>query len=255
MTERVIICRCGQWNPVQDQEARKGFLKCGGCHKRLSTTGLPLPSRAGRWVLLLLLPLIVVALFGAYTFVPGAKTTLLAFMWVERPAPTDRQPLASPTPRPARVEEPKPVLQPVTIKTGTIRAKLRGRPLATFAVEADDGNYALRVIEKKTNAEILKLYIASKQMFETKIPLGTYRILGARGDTWYGEQELFGPSTNYFAIRKSKSNGRPGMSLSGDDEFVFSQTGNTINGVRIMLRKTVDGTITTDSISPGEFQQ
>ncbi len=35
-------------------------------------------------------------------------------------------------------------------------------------------------------------------MFETKIPLGAYHILGARGGTWYGPEHLFGPSTGYF---------------------------------------------------------
>jgi hypothetical protein len=257
MAERVIICRCGQWNLVKDREARKGFFKCDGCRKRLSTTGLPPPHPATRRALILfvLLPLIGAGLIGAYAFVPDARRTLSALIRLERPADTGSLPSALPAPRPVRVEEPKPVLQPVTIKTGTIRTKIKGRTLAIFAVEADDSNYALRVIEKKANTEILKIFIASKQMFETKIPLGTYRILGARGDVWYGEQHLFGPSTSYFAIRKSKSNGPPGKSLPGDDEFALSQTGNTINGLRIMLRSAVGGTITTDPISAGEFQQ
>lgn len=89
-------------------------------------------------------------------------------------------------------------------------------------------------------------------MFETKIPLGTYHILGARGDTWYGPEHLFGPPTSYFVIRKSKPNAMP---PSGDDEFVLSQTGNTIDGVHMTFRRAAGGTIAADPIAAAAFRQ
>jgi len=249
MTERVIICRCGQWNLVKGDELAKGFFECGGCRGQLSTSGLPLPRKRRRWALLLVVLLIAAGLCGVYVFVPDARQTVSVLV-------SSADALSSGLLESLRVRVEAPVLQPVAIKTGTIRGNSTGRSVATFAVEADDSNYALRIIDKKTNTETLMVFIASKQMFETKLPLGTYRILGAKGDTWYGEQHLFGPSTSYFAIRKSRSIGPAGGTpLPGDDEFVLSQTGNTINGIRIMLRTSVDGTIATQPMSPGEFRQ
>src|SRR5215813_12851926 len=147
-------------------------------------------------------------------------------------------------------QDSKPALVPVQIKTGIIRRKGRGNQVGPLKIEADAGNYAIKLADKKSNAEVLMVFIGANQTFETKVPLGTYRILGASGDVWYGEKSLFGPSTSYFVLRRSS-----GVSFAGDDEFQFTLKGNTYHGHHIQLRKSVGGNLSTEAIKPDEFQQ
>jgi hypothetical protein len=155
------------------------------------------------------------------------------------------KPQHSPTP-----QESKSTFTPVQIKTGVVRRKGRGNQVSPLKIEADAGNYAVKLIEKNSKAEILMVFIGANQRFETKVPLGTYRILGASGDVWYGDRDLFGPSTSYFVLRRSS-----GVPFAGDDEFQFTLQGHTYHGHHIQLRKSVEGNLSTEAIKPDEFQQ
>jgi len=151
---------------------------------------------------------------------------------------------------PTAPQESKPALVPVKIKTGVIRRKGSGNQVGPLKIEADAGNYAIKLADKKSKAEVLMVFIGANQTFETKVPLGTYKILGASGDVWYGEKNLFGPSTGYFVLRRSS-----GVSVAGDDEFQFTLKGNTYHGHHIQLRKSAGGNLATESIKADEFQQ
>lgn len=147
-------------------------------------------------------------------------------------------------------QETKPDLVPVKIKTGVIRRKGKGNQVGPLKIEADAGNYAIKLVDKKSKTEVLMVFISANQTFDTKVPLGTYRILGASGDVWYGEKNLFGPSTSYFVLRRSS-----GVSVAGDDEFQFTLKGNTYHGHHIQLRKSLGGNLSTEAIKADEFQQ
>jgi hypothetical protein len=84
------------------------------------------------------------------------------------------------------------------------------------------------------------------------MPLGTYRMIGCSGDVWYGERHLFGPAplTSCFALRRSS-----GLSFAGDDEFQFTFKNRTYHGHHIQLQKSAGGNLSTQTISPAEFQQ
>jgi hypothetical protein len=164
-----------------------------------------------------------------------------------RSAPVAQQPKSQDT---STAQESKPALVPVQIKTGIIRRKGRGNQVGPLKIEADAGNYAIKLVDKKSNAEMLMVFIGANQTFDTKVPLGTYKILGASGDVWYGERNLFGPSTSYFVLRRSS-----GASVAGDDEFQFTLKGNTYHGHHIQLRKSAGGNLSTEAIKPDEFQQ
>ena len=124
--------------------------------------------------------------------------------------------------------------------------------MAQLKIETDSGNYVIKLIDKSSNTEVLMIFIGANQTFETRVPLGTYRIVGASGDVWYGERDLFGPSTHYFVFHRSKGAMVPSAS---DDEFQFALKGNTYYGHHLLLRKVIDGTLSTQTITPGEFHQ
>jgi hypothetical protein len=170
-------------------------------------------------------------------------------LWPSAQAP--RQAPAVPPPRSQRepaLAEANPALTPVPIKTTVIRRKGKGAQVAPLKIEADNSSYLVKIVDKSSDTEAMLIFIGPNQTFDTKVALGTYRIRGASGDTWYGEKNLFGPSTSFFVLRRST-----GASFAGDDEFQFTLTGNTYHGHHIQLRKSVGGNLSTDRIKPEDF--
>jgi len=271
MRDEIIICRCGQWNRLQGQDRKRGHFRCGQCGNELVSKHSSSGSRK-RWALLLVVPVIAAVVY-AFKPVPPASGPPVQPARVSQqsaapPQPTPRRLSASPEPK-ALAQPPKPpapvaqvskpqataapqeaALVPAQIKTGIIRRKGKGNQVALLKIEADASNYAMKLIDKKSNAEVLMVLIKANQTFETKVALGTYKIVAASGDVWYGEKHLFGPSTSYFVLRKAS-----GVSLAGDDEFQFTLKDNTYSGHHIRLQKALGGTLSTESIPPGEFQQ
>jgi hypothetical protein len=76
------------------------------------------------------------------------------------------------------------------------------------------------------------------------IPLGTYKICGAFGPTWYGEKHLFGPVTTYFKLVQTDGK---------NEEFTFRRTGNEAKGYVARLIKQVAGNLETPEIQADDF--
>ncbi len=157
----------------------------------------------------------------------------------------------APSARIAQLSPPPPAappadLKPVKINPGVVYNKA-GRGLAPLAVDSPAGtNYALKLVHASNGREAMMFYVIGGKPFQTKAPLGSYKIRGASGATWYGVKNLFGKDTSYFKLR-GKSGGADG------DTFTFSRTGNTVHGFRITLIKQKDGNLETDPIKPEEF--
>jgi hypothetical protein len=150
---------------------------------------------------------------------------------------------------PAIAHESKNDLVAVKIETGVIRKKGKGALVSPLTIEADAGNYALQLVDSKSNNEVLMIFVGANQTFKTKVPLGTYKIFYATGSVWYGEEQLFGPATTYFVMRRLK-----GSSIARDDEFPFTLDDKTYVGWTIHLQKRPGGDLSTDPITPGEFK-
>jgi hypothetical protein len=71
------------------------------------------------------------------------------------------------------------------------------------------------------------------------VPLGT-KIFYATGSVWYGEEQLFGPATVHFVLRR----------LNQSAEFQF----NSYTGWTIHLQKRLGGDLSADPITPSEFK-
>lgn len=89
-----------------------------------------------------------------------------------------------------------------------------------------------------TGEDISTIYLRGGENASITVPLGTYEIKYAAGETWYGEEELFGKNTMY-----SKA----------DELFTFSDTGYQITGYTITLYQVVNGNLQTVGIDPSEF--
>jgi hypothetical protein len=111
-------------------------------------------------------------------------------------------------------------------------------------------DYVLKLVNVRDGKEEVLIYVRRASSFETRVPLGTYKIIGAYGETWYGEKHLFGPDKTTF-LRLLKKDGK-------SDEFPFFRDGNrmkgyVIHGYHILLTQQIGGNLETQNIREEEF--
>lgn len=81
---------------------------------------------------------------------------------------------------------------------GTAIHLTRSEAVAPFKVETQPGrNYLLKLSDPQSGRDAAKLYVVGGQPVEFLVPLGTYTVKFATGQTWHGDKHLFGPSTQY----------------------------------------------------------
>jgi hypothetical protein len=137
-------------------------------------------------------------------------------------------------------------LKPVKINPGVIYKKA-GQSLAPLRIETQAGtNYVLKLVHAANGREAMLIYVTGGRPFQTKAPLGTYKIRGASGNTWYGVSHLFGQGTRYFKLQ-SKGRG------ANSDQFRFYRSGREVHGFRIILIKQAAGNLETEAIKPEDF--
>lgn len=96
----------------------------------------------------------------------------------------------------------------------------------------------------KTRTELMakystmQFYVHGESTIETQIPLGEYEIYYATGETWYGEDDLFGEDTVYIKC---------------DGTFLFSCDEYGSNGWTLTLTPVINGNLDTDEISEKDF--
>jgi hypothetical protein len=113
------------------------------------------------------------------------------------------------------------------------------RQIAPLRISVSSGeHYYIKVVDAYTEARVLTLFIRSGRTAQVDVPLGTYRLKYAVGDTWYGREDRFGSETRYF---------------EAEDTFDFEVVGNQVRGHRIELILQEGGNLTTESIPEGKF--
>lgn len=98
--------------------------------------------------------------------------------------------------------------------------------------------YFIELRPSGTKTDLLAATIAAGAKFETKVPLGVYDLVYATGDDWFGEEFLFGHTTQYYQT---------------DRPMVFSREGSTIKGVIVNLVKRRDGNLRSDRLGAADF--
>lgn len=131
-------------------------------------------------------------------------------------------------------------LVPVTIRKGVQHVYAGAERIAPFRVTTSVGqnNYFIKLVDASTNSPVMTIYVLGGSTFETRVPLGTYRLRYATGQTWYGTKNLFGPKTGYSEV---------------EDSLTFSVQGDEVQGNDIQLVPQLGGNLATKTISPDEF--
>lgn len=162
----------------------------------------------------------------------------LAFC-LSRPKETwgsSRAPQAS-YPRPQQPAFNAPALQlPLS---GTIRRYTSKPGVAPLEIKTSAGsNYLVKLEDVVTGINVLDVFIRGGSTIELEVPLGTYLLKYAAGQTWYGYEHNFGPATGY-----SKA----------DSNFRFYNDGYKVTGYTVTLYQVRDGNLRTSRLAPEEF--
>lgn len=99
-------------------------------------------------------------------------------------------------------------------------------------------NYFVKIVDAASATPVLTLFIYGGQTFKLNVPLGAFKLKYATGKNWFGEANLFGPSTSFN---------------EADTTLFFHDDGNQINGYTIKLIKQRDGNLHTKAIDRNQF--
>ncbi|MEQ8198157.1 MAG: hypothetical protein ABRQ27_09150 [Clostridiaceae bacterium] len=106
--------------------------------------------------------------------------------------------------------------------------------------DKSSGNYFIKLVDTSSRSHVITLFINKGETVNIKVPLGNYEMLAATGDTWYGDEYLFGPGTQY-----SKA----------DCEYPFEMDAfGDISGWTVDMTPQVNGNMNMKNISESEWK-
>ena len=111
--------------------------------------------------------------------------------------------------------------------------------IAPFNISvASDKNFYVKLRRINDSTDVMTILVKRGDTFIGKAPLGVFELVYASGNNWYGEDLIFGPSTQY---------------QQSDNDFVFRKEGRTIKGKTITLKPVRDGNMRTRKVSADQF--
>jgi hypothetical protein len=142
----------------------------------------------------------------------------------------------SPTPRPLGRPLAPEVSLPANGFTQFLTTAIPQAPLRV--VTRGSHNYYAKLCDWQTGAPVVTFFIRAGQTIDLEVPLGSYQLKYASGDTWYGENYLFGEATSY---------------AKADERFDFRVIGDQISGYTVELFLQENGNLRTEAIDPEDF--
>lgn len=141
----------------------------------------------------------------------------------------DRLEQSSPTPIPTA---------PIPANGKIFRTNGKDR-VAPFTVETS-GNYHhyIKLRDAKTGASIIEFFVQKGRSFTVNVPLGTFELVYASGEKWYGTDLMFGEDTQY---------------VKADKLFDFTQSDGYYNGWTVELFLQTNGNLGEVKLSPEDF--
>lgn len=116
--------------------------------------------------------------------------------------------------------------------------KKPSRQIAPFQIKvSQDADYYVCLVDAKGRA-IASYYVRSGETLNTKVPLGSFKLIYAAGETWFGESMLFGDKTLYSKASNT-------INFSIDNESVQGV------GVELILQR--NGNFPTTQITREQF--
>lgn len=107
-----------------------------------------------------------------------------------------------------------------------------------IVTKGDAVHYFVKLSDWATGAPVLTIFVRAGQTAETDVPLGSYRLKYAAGETWLGVDKLFGEATIYS---------------QADKRFDFAREGNQVSGYTVELILQTGGNLSTRRISKSEW--
>ena len=100
-------------------------------------------------------------------------------------------------------------------------------------------NYMIKVVDAVVPDKVISLFfIRAGMSYETKLPLGRFKVKTAEGQNWYGLKYLFGPKTTYFLL---------------GDTFDFDEGPESYEGFMIDLALRENGNLKRTPICPQDW--
>ena len=245
--------RDGTPNLYTRVDSRDEFVKCRKCGTEYYKAwnhcpNCRTPQGSRGFMPVLIVALILLIAFAAYKQFYAPSTDLISNEVSENDSyVTNSDGSVTPselTPndlKPADIEEPQFMAAPVACpSTGVYQLFTTNELIAPFSVKnhTDNSSYLMKFISTNDGATVLTVFLNRNEGCEIKVPLGSYEILTASGDTWYGDADLFGPATNYQKY---------------DNIYDFYIDGINIRGWYIDFTPKTSGNLNSDVISKDEF--
>jgi hypothetical protein len=126
---------------------------------------------------------------------------------------------------------------------GIYSNKTGQKSVAPFEIQTSGtGYYFVKLVairdDKPQKDRNITIFAHAGHPLEVKIPLGTYEMRYASGNTWYGEKNCFGKETAY---------------AKSDEKFYFTRNGNRVRGYTVKLYKVQNGNMRTYPIDADAF--
>ncbi len=123
--------------------------------------------------------------------------------------------------------------------TGVMTRNFFGTGVAPLEIKTTSGkHYYIKVVDWTSKREILTAFIRGGEPFETEVPVGSYQIKYAAGESWFGPLLDFGEAAAYSRC---------------DDRFDFTKTAEGYSGYTIELILQTRGNLDVDPISAEDF--
>ena len=133
-----------------------------------------------------------------------------------------------------------PPLQPLPLpEDGAFLAYGGAERLAPLTIStAGPLHHFVKIEDWNTKQPVMALFIRAGQTAHVQVPLGSFRLKDAAGETWYGPRLLFGPET---------------ACEQASERFNFSVDGDTVRGFTVQLYLQPHGNLSTAAIRLDDF--
>lgn len=121
---------------------------------------------------------------------------------------------------------------------GTILYENGAERVAPLSIETTGTSRYLVKLKDASGSDIFSFFVWGGHSVEVDVPLGTYTLVYASGETWYGESGLFGEETYCARVK---------------DLFDFYREGDYVNGWTVELYPQTGGNLRTEEIAISEF--
>jgi hypothetical protein len=236
---KIINCNaCGTNNRIKGFSLRRIPI-CGNCRIKLQEIFI---LRYFRFTVKYKYWVILIAIIGSSMLQASLfsnKVGALSSSYTP-PSRTESNPLKFDTPTASSRAKAHQVYSSVHINQGILKKATKTEAIAPFTIITPSGqeNYYIKLVDAFTGKLVRSFYVHGGQNFTTEVPLGTFKVKYAIGQTWYGKKLLFGDKTRYS---------------EADKLFNFTVEGNEVSGFTVELVKQRGGNLHTRSIPVNQF--